>query len=149
VFVFFLLHMRAIQLLGGTLGILLTLTLASSLPAESLKTCASAESRQARREAGRLEDWESVYRSFKRFGACDQGKVAEEYSYVISRLLAHHWGQVDVLLGLAAEDLEFKQFVLRHIDENIPEEEAQLIVNHSRQHCPSEGKWLCEAIVDY
>jgi hypothetical protein len=147
VFVFFCLHMRTVQLVGGALAVLLAL--ASSLPAENLKTCASAESRQAGRDAGHLQDWESVYRSYKRFEACDQGKVAEEYSYAISRLLAHHWEQVDVLLGLAAEDQEFKQFVLRHIDENIPEEEAQLIVNHSRQHCPTEGKWLCRAIVDY
>jgi hypothetical protein len=141
--------MRTIQLVGGGLVVLLALILATSLPAESLKSCASAENRQARREAGHLEDWESVYRSFKRFDACDHGKVAEEYSYAISRLLAHHWEQVDVLLGLAAQDQEFKQFVLRHIDENIPEEEAQLIVNHSRERCPTEGKWLCRAIVDY
>jgi len=149
VFVFFWLHMRTIQLVGGALAVLLASILATSLPAQSVKTCASAESRQARREAGHLEDWESVYRSFQRFEACDHGKVAEEYSYAISRLLAHHWEQVDVLLGLAARDQEFKQFVLRHIDENIPEEEAQLIVNHSREHCPTEGKWLCRAIVDY
>jgi hypothetical protein len=141
--------MRTIQLLGSVTALLLALTMATALPAESAKSCASAESRRARREAGHLEDWPSVYRSFKRFESCDRGNVAEEYSYAISRLLAHHWEQVGVLLGLAADDLEFKQFVLRHIDENIPEEEAQLIVNHTRQGCPAEGEWLCRAIVDY
>ena len=145
----FLVDMRRIQLLGSFTVVLLSLTMAIALPGESANTCASSESRRARREAGHLQDWQSVYRSFKRFESCDRGNVAEEYSYAISRLLAHHWEQVDVLLGLAAEDLEFKQFVLRHIDENIPEEEAQLIVNNSRQRCPAEGEWLCRAIVDY
>lgn len=139
--------MRTIQRLGSVIAVLLAM--ATALPAQSAKACAAAESKRARREAGHLEDWPSVYRSFKRFESCDRGNVAEEYSYAISRLLAHHWEQVDVLLGLAADDVEFKQFVLRHIDENIPEEEAQLIVNNSRQRCPAEGKWLCRAIVDY
>ena len=145
----FWLQMRTIELLRSVTAVLLALAVATALPGESTKTCASAESKRARREAGHLQDWQSVYRSFKRFESCDRGNVAEEYSYAISRLLAHHWEQVDVLLGLAAEDLEFKQFVLRHIDENIPEEEAQLIVNNSRQRCPAEGEWLCRAIVDY
>ena len=135
--------------MGSVIAVLLLLTVAIALPGESAKTCASAESNRARREAGHLEDWPSLYRSFKRFERCDRGNVAEEYSYAISRLLAHHWEQVDVLLGLAADDVEFKQFVLRHIDENIPEEESQLMVNNSRQRCPAEGKWLCRAIVDY
>ena len=148
-FVFFWLHMRAILLLGGALAVLLALTLTTYIRAEGSKTCASTESRQARREVSHLGDWESVYRSFQRFESCDHGKLSEEYSYAISRLLAHHWEQVDVLLGLAARDQEFKRFVLRHINENIPEEEAQLIIGNSRQHCPSQGEWLCRAIVDY
>jgi len=141
--------MRRVPLLGSALAVLLALTTASSLPAEDSRNCTATETRQARREASHLEDWEGVYHSFQQFASCDRGRLAEEYSYAISRLLAHHWEQVDVLLGLAAGDQEFKRFVLRHIDENIPEEEAQVIISNSRQHCPREGKWLCQAIVDY
>ena len=121
----------------------------SSTPAETPRTCTPLEARQARREASRLQDWQSIYGSFKRFGGCDHGKVGEEYTYAVSRLLAHDWGHVDVLLELAANDREFKQFVLQHVDENIPEEEAQLIIRNSRQRCPINGEWLCKAIVDY
>jgi hypothetical protein len=148
-FVFFWMHMRRLRLLGSVLGVLLALTTGPSLAAEDLKNCAASETKQARREASHLGDWQGVYRSFKRFESCDHGKLAEEYSYAISSLLAHHWEQVDVLLGLAAADQEFKRFVLRHIDENIPEEEAQVIISNSRERCPNEGKWLCQAIVDY
>jgi hypothetical protein len=117
--------------------------------AETPKKCTPTEAKRARAEAGHLQDWSSVYSSFKTFGHCDSGKIAEEYSYAISRLLAHHWNDVELLLGLAASDADFKQFVLRHINEDIPEEEAQLIINNSRQHCPPAGKWLCDAIADY
>ena len=95
--------------MGSVTAVLLAM--ATALPAQGAKTCAPAESQRARRDAGHLEDWGSVYRSFKRFESCDRGNVAEEYSYAISRLLAHHWEQVDVLLELAAADVEFKQFV--------------------------------------
>jgi len=122
---------------------------ASDTPAETRRTCTTPEAKQARLEAGRLQDWQSIYGSFKRFGGCDHGKVGEEYSYAVSRLLAHDWEHVDVLLQLAAKDREFKQFVLQHVDENFPEEEAQLIIRNSRQRCPIGGEWLCRAIVDY
>ena len=117
--------------------------------AETSKKCSRSEATRARVETGGLEDWLSLYGSYKRFGHCDVGKLAEEYSYTISRLLAHHWDDVDVLLKLAAEHEEFKRFILHHINEDIPEEEAQRIINNSRQHCPTNGEWLCRAIVDY
>jgi len=117
--------------------------------AESRKTCSASEAKRARLEAAHLQDWKAVYRSFQRIGGCDVRAVAEEYSYAISRLLAHHWDDVGSLLSLASDDQEFRQFVLRHIDEDVPEEEAQLIIANSRQHCPANGQWLCSAIVDY
>jgi hypothetical protein len=117
--------------------------------AETSKKCSRSEVTRARAEAGRLEEWASVYASYKQFGHCDVGKLSEEYSYTISRLLAHHWADVDVLLSLATEHEEFKRFILQHINEDIPEEEAQRIINNSREHCPPNGEWLCRAIVDY
>jgi hypothetical protein len=117
--------------------------------AEKTKTCSGDESIRARRDAARLKDWQGVLTSFRQFGICDSGRVAEEYSYAISRLLAHDWDHVGVLLELASSDPAFQQFVLRHINENFPEEEAQSIIRNAREHCPEDGKWLCKAIVDY
>src|SRR5690348_2331868 len=117
--------------------------------AKSPKTCTTAEARHARYEASHLEHWDKAYESFKRFGRCDQGQVAEEYSYAVGRLLAYDWNQVELLLHFSAEDQEFKEFVLRHIDENIPEEETQLIIRNAQQRCPSDGDWLSKSIVDY
>ena len=90
-----------------------------------------------------------MYRSYKRFRNCDEGAIAEEYSYAIGHLLAHNWDRLDDLVRLAASDREFAGFVVLHIDENIPEDDAQLIVRNSRQRCPTGARWLCRSIADY
>jgi len=105
--------------------------------------------KQAQREVRHIVDWDGLHNSFKRFGQCDSGHLEEEYSYTLGRLLARNWSQVDALLELADADPDFKRFILKHIDENIPEEQAQIITRNARNHCPEHGEWLCKAIVDY
>jgi len=95
------------------------------------------------------QSWGEFHDSFERFRSCDKARIAEEFSYTISRLLARHWDHVEELIRLSEQDKEFKAFVVRHIDENIPEEEGQLIERNCREHPPSGGDWLCKAVVDY
>lgn len=113
------------------------------------ETCTAREAKAATSEVGQLEDWDGMYRSFKRFRHCDEGDVAEEYSYAIGHLLAHDWNRLDDLLRITASDRDFAQFVVLHIDENIPEWDAQLIVRNSRKRCPPGAQWLCKSIADY
>jgi len=141
--------MQTKSLLILSAALLISTLNATNVRADPRKACTASEAKRARLEAAHLQDWKAVYSSFKRFGGCDFGAVGEEYSYAISRLLAHRWEDVGSLLSLASDDEEFRQFVLRHINENVPEEEAQAIITNSRQHCPANGKWLCGAIVDY
>lgn len=136
----------AALMLCGTIVMMLG---TSASYAEKTKACSPDEFVRARRDAAHLKDWNSVLTSFRQFGMCDSGTVAEEYSYAISRLLSHDWDHVGTLLELAGNNESFKQFVLRHINENFPEEEAQSIVRNARERCPADGKWLCRAIVDY
>lgn len=117
--------------------------------AEVSGKCAASQAKRVGREIASVKDWKGFHSAFKHIGSCDYGKVAQEYSYAVSRLLAYHWDDVSSLLSLAAGDKEFKQFVLRHIDEDMPEEESQAILSNSRQHCPADGEWLCKAIADY
>jgi len=117
--------------------------------ADSRKACLPSEIKQAQREVSHIADWEGLHDSFKRFGQCDSGHLEEQYSYTLGRLLAHSWNHVDALLELTDTDPDFKRFILKHIDENIPEEEAQIITRNARNNCPQHGEWLCKAIVDY
>lgn len=111
--------------------------------------CNPSDSRRAIDDLRHVAGWNAFHDAYKRYWQCDAGRVAEGYSYALGRLLAQEWKSVDLLLRLTDSDPDFKQFVLKHIDENIPEEESQLIIRNAREQCPSGGEWLCKAIVDY
>ena len=109
----------------------------------------TARARHIINELKGIQDWNGLHSSFERFRSCDKARIAEEFSYTISRLLVRHWDSVEELVRLSEADKEFKAFILRHIDENIPEEEGQLIERNCREHPPAGGDWLCKAVVDY
>ena len=69
-------------------------------------------------DAVKTEDKVNHSQPIKRFGLRDDGKVAAELSYAVSRLLAYDWDHLDLLFPLAAEirDQDSKQFVVRHFD---------------------------------
>lgn len=134
-----------------TILMLVGLTIALPAYADAVKheVCTPNQARQAEAEANQLNDWDSMHRSFKRFAQCDEGTIAEEYSDSVSHLLARNWGQLDALLRLIASDRRFEQFVVRHIDESMTEDDANLIINNARLHCPQGAKQFCKLIVDY
>ena len=116
--------------------------------AATQRVCTEAEVKEAQKEADQLRDWDSVYRSFKRFAHCDEGGIAEEYSDSVGRLLARDWKHLNAFVRLTA-DQDFEQFVIRHVDETMSEDEAGLVINNARLHCPSGAKRLCKSIADY
>jgi hypothetical protein len=113
------------------------------------KVCTEVEAEQAQREADQIKDWDSLYSSFKRFAHCDEGAIGEQYSDSVSRLLVHDWKHLDALLRLTESDRGFEQFVIRHIDETMSEDEAALVISNARLHCPPEARRLCRSITDY
>ena len=116
--------------------------------AATQRVCTEAEVKEAQKEADQLRDWDSVYRSFKRFAHCDEGGIAEEYSDSVGRLLARDWKHLNAFVRLTA-DQDFEQFVIRHVDETMSEDEAALVIHNARLHCPSGAKRLCKSIADY
>jgi len=119
-----------------------------SADAATQRVCTEAEVKEAQKEADQLTDWDSVYRSFKRFAHCDEGGIAEEYSDSVGRLLARDWKHLNTFVRLSA-DQDFEQFVIRHVDETMSEDEAALVINNARLHCPPGAKRLCQSIADY
>jgi hypothetical protein len=141
-------RITALALWNSVFGLVLVIGVTGPAYAATQRVCTEAEVREARKEADQLRDWESVYRSFKRFAHCDEGGIAEEYSDSVSRLLARDWKHLDRFVRLTS-DHGFEQFVIRHVDETMSEDEAALVVNNARMHCPPGAKRLCEAITDY
>src|SRR3989442_5232241 len=110
------------------------------------KVCTQDEGMRALDESDGLKDWDAVYRSFKRFGHCDNGAVAEGYDDSIIRLLVGDWNHFDALAHLAASDKAFEQFILGHIDELASQEQLKAIANNAKSLCPSRENYLCERI---
>jgi hypothetical protein len=138
----------AVVLSKTALGLMLIAGLIGSAEATTQKVCTETEIKEAQKEADQLSDWDSVYRSFKRFANCDEGGIAEAYSDSVGRLLARDWKHVDVLVRLTS-DPAFEDFVIRHIDETMSEDEAALVINNARLHCPHGARRLCRSIADY
>jgi hypothetical protein len=110
------------------------------------KVCTQEQGKRALDESDSLKDWNSVYRSFKSYAHCDDGAIAEGYSDTVGRLLADDWQHVDLLYRLAASDGSFKGFVLRHIDETIPDEELKAIVKNAKFRCPAGKSHFCNLV---
>lgn len=133
---------------------LLIVTLSSAFTAVSAhgaqganeKACTMDEGMRADSETDHLKDWDAVYRSFKKFGHCDNGAVAEGYDDVIVRLLVSDWSHFDALARFAGEGKAFEQFVLRHIDELASQKDLNAIANNAKSLCPPGQGALCKRI---
>jgi hypothetical protein len=141
-------RMATAALWKTALGLVLIAGLVGSAEATTQKVCTETEAKEAQKEADQLSDWDSVYRSFKRFAHCDEGGIAEAYSDSVGRLLARDWKHLNAFVRLTS-DQGFEEFVIRHIDETMSEDEAALVINNARLHCPPGAKRLCRSIADY
>jgi hypothetical protein len=92
------------------------------------------------------KNWDSLYRLFKRFGACDDGAIGEGFSEDVAQLFVKQWTHLDTLSRITASDKIFEQFVLRHIDPTLSNDELNSIENNSRLHCPKGQKRLCKLV---
>ncbi len=124
----------------------LAMTLAGRTDAANQQVCTQDEEKHALNEADSLKDWNAVYLSFKSFAHCDDGAIAEGYSDTVGRLLASDWQHVSLLYRLTATDSAFKRFVLRHIDETIPDGKLKTIATNAKLHCPPGKTVFCSLI---
>ena len=97
-------------------------------------------------EADTLKTWQTIYDSFLRYRQCDDGAIAEGYSFSVVTTLADRWEQLPSLDDLIAHDGSFRDFVFSHIDATMPTEELATIARHAERKCPSELAKLCAEI---
>jgi hypothetical protein len=111
------------------------------------RQCTKDEAIQALTEAAWLNDWDQVYRSYRRFSQCDDGAIAEGYSDSVSKLLANDWSSFGRLLTLTSADRMFRQFVLNHIDPTVPQVVLLNISTNAQSKCPVGGRSLCHLVL--
>ncbi len=108
--------------------------------------CTAEQEKQASRDMDHLKGWRAVYRSFRRFGQCDDGEIAEGYSDAVAQLLAKRWGTLPELDGLVSADSAFKRFVLDHIDATASYDDLKAMAGNARLRCRPRQKQLCDSI---
>jgi hypothetical protein len=115
---------------------------AASARAGSQANCDKKLEKQAH-DQPEPKDWNGLYRLFKQFGACDDGIIGERFSADVAHLFSTQWTHLDALSHLAAGDKTFEQFVLRHIDTTLDEDDLLHIADNSKSRCPAGQKRIC------
>jgi len=90
--------------------------------------------------------WDGVYSAFNIYGPCDDGAIAEGFSYSIMTLLAQAWESLPRLSELLQNDSQFDKFLFRHIDATASRDELQTIISNSR-NCLANYEDLCGRIL--
>ena len=111
------------------------------------KQCSREEAIQAEATASLLVTWPDIYASFRKFGHCDDGAIAEGYSVAIVGMLADRWGQLAELDKALSSAPAFRTFLLRHIDATAGQDEFNRLVANAAVRCPRQSAATCEAIL--
>jgi hypothetical protein len=118
--------------------------LATSVKAGTRQDCGKAENQVI--QGTEPKSWGSLYHLFRQFGDCDDGAIGEGFSEDVAQLFSKQWAHLDTLGRLTASDKAFEQFVLRHIDATLSDDELKTIANNSKLHCPTGQKRFCQLV---
>jgi hypothetical protein len=112
----------------------------------SRPSCSMSDAMAASDYVDELGDWAAVAHFYDRFRYCDDGGTAEGVSDSIAKLLVRSQPQVSVLLRLEGSRRGMNEFILRHIDGTLDDDDLKVIADHLPQRCEPNAKHLCEAI---
>jgi hypothetical protein len=107
------------------------------------RPCNEAEARRAEAEAETPRTWDALYRSYKLYRHCGDGAIGEGYSESVARILVDHWETLPQLARLAKEDIEFRRFVMRHVDATLTIEDVEKIRSNAKTKCPTGLRGVC------
>jgi hypothetical protein len=106
-----------------------------------------AEVGRALDEADTLRSWDALYKSYKTFGRCDDGAVAEGFSESVARILADHWNTLPRFVQIADKDAAFRAFVIKHLDPTLNMDDVEKIRQDALTHCPIGLQTTCNHLV--
>jgi hypothetical protein len=111
--------------------------------------CPARLAQEAEMEVLRIRNWESLYKAFRRYQACDDGAIGQGFSDRVAHLLASQWNSTSTLQlqQLINRDGEFLPFLVRHVDETADPQDLLSIVRHARERgCLSLTVQVCEVL---
>lgn len=107
------------------------------------RTCTDAEARRALHQADWQRTWAALYRSYRLYGHCDDGAVAEGYSESVARILVDHWDTLPELARLSKRDAQFRRFVIGHLDATLNMDDVEAVKRKAKTRCPARFNGLC------
>ncbi len=107
------------------------------------RPCTTAEAQRADLQADTLRSWEALYKSYKHYGHCDDGAIAEGYSESVARILVDHWNTLFQLVALGNKDAKFLRFVFSHVDATLDTGDLGKIKTDATTRCPSGLHGAC------
>jgi hypothetical protein len=116
--------------------------------AGQVRQCSRDQAKKAEATAASLVTWGAILESFRQFGHCDDGAIAEGYSTSVVGMLADRWAQVGDLDRALSTEPQFRTFVLRHINETAGQHEFNRLVANAAVRCPIESTATCQAVLD-
>ena len=90
-------------------------------------------------------NWGRLYKHYQRFGACDDGALAEGYSDAVVRLFALKWNRFPEFAALAKRNSLFYKWTLRHIDATASGEDLAEVASKA-EACQVGEAQMCQAI---
>ena len=130
------------------LGLIVILSLAQTGLAEK-RPCAHAEGLHALDEADTIRSWDALHGSYSLYRQCDDGAIAEGYSESVARILVDHWTTLPQLERVAANDIEFRAFVMKHVDATLSTDDLAKIRKNAQAHCPKGLRAICNDLANH
>jgi len=120
-------------------------------PAFNYKKCSDSMAITVEHEGEKIlaiKNWPAaLLTSFKTFGVCDDGAIAEGYSDAIVQSLAKRWDHFPELAGLMEKNPDFHSFVLSHIDATTSSDDLDALVSNAEKKCPKQFQKTCQAMI--
>lgn len=117
-------------------------------PGAVISRCPPAMAKAAETAAAEADSWPKLFRAYARYVACDDGAVWEGFSDSVTQLLSSDGSEWRHLAGLVKEDERFLAFVLKHMDETMPQERLARIEANARSNCPRQARRICESVLE-
>jgi hypothetical protein len=105
--------------------------------------CTAAEAQRAEPDTDTLRSWDALYSSYRLYGRCDDGAIAEGYSEAVARILVDHWSTLPRLANLAKKDSRFRRFVIAHVNATLNIDDIKKIKTNAKTRCPPELRAIC------
>lgn len=112
-----------------------------------IRVCSKQESQNAENITSKLATWASLYSAFEKYGHCDDGAIGEGFSESISLLLSDKWNRFDRFAKYANKNQIFREFVIKHIDETLPEDRLNKIKLNASKNCKAEFRETCFELI--